>query len=85
MIANVAQALKWYYLIKADQSFDEITKDAGTSKGRVQQMIHLAFLAPDIIRDVLSGRQPLGLTSDWCLRHEIPIDWQDQRALISHL
>ncbi len=48
-------------------------------------MIDLAFLAPDIIRDVLEGRQPLGFTSDWCLRHCLPSDWADQRRLLATL
>ena len=57
----------------------------GTSKRRVQQMIDLAFLAPDIVRDVLDGKQPIGFTSDWCLRHEIPSDWSKQRAIVASL
>lgn len=48
-------------------------------------MIDLAFLAPDIIRDVLDGKQPVGFTSEWLLRHDLPSDWQDQRALIATL
>ncbi len=48
-------------------------------------MIELAFLAPDIIRDVLEGTQSLGFTSDWCLRHIIPTGWDEQRALIAAL
>jgi site-specific DNA recombinase len=42
-------------------------------------MIDLAFLAPDIVRDVLDGNQPIGFTSDWCLRHALPSDWDEQR------
>ncbi|WP_430450196.1 hypothetical protein [Rhodophyticola sp.] len=49
------------------------------------QLINLAFLAPDIIRDVLDGKQPLGFASDWCVRHTLPVNWQDQRALIATL
>jgi hypothetical protein len=48
-------------------------------------MLDLAFLAPDIIGQVMDGRQPLGFTSDWCLRHELPSDWQTQRGLIATL
>lgn len=56
-----------------------------TSKRRVQQMIDLAFLAPDIVRDALDGSQPLGLTSDWLLRHDLPANWKEQRALVATL
>ena len=85
LIANIACAVQWFELLKGGSSFDQIAAKANTSKRRVQQMMSLAFLAPDIVRDVLNGRQPIGFTSDWCLRHDIPSDWQAQRDLISHL
>jgi site-specific DNA recombinase len=71
--------------IKAGHSFDEIAEAEGTSRRRIQQMIDLAFLAPDIVRDVLDGRQPLGFTSDCCLRHQLPPDWSEQRTLLASL
>ena len=46
-------------------------------------MIDLAFLAPDIDRDVLDGAQPMGFTSDWCLRYDLPSDWDEQRDLLA--
>ena len=46
-------------------------------------MIDLAFLAPDITRDVLDGKQPIGFTSDWCLRHPLPADWSELRTLLA--
>ena len=48
-------------------------------------MIDLAFLAPDIVRDVLEGSNPIGLTSDWLLRHDPPGRWTEQRALVATL
>jgi len=48
-------------------------------------MIHLAFLAPDIVRNVLEGKQPIGFTSGWCKSHEMPSGWSDQRALLATL
>jgi len=85
LIRNIAKAHMWFDMIKAGQSFDQIAEAEQTSKRRIQQMIDLAFLAPDIIRDVLDGKQPVGFTSDWCLRHILPSDWSVQRALISTL
>ena len=55
------------------------------SKRRVQQMIDLAFLAPDIIRSVLNGKQPTGFTTEWCKTHTLPADWTEQRAIIATL
>lgn len=52
----------------------EVSRDTGFSKRRIQQMLDLAFIAPDTIRGIVDGRQPVGFTSDWCLRHELPSD-----------
>ncbi len=68
--------------MKAGKSFAQIADVEKTSKRRVQQMIDLAFLAPDIVRDVLDGNQPIGFTSNWCLRHALPSDWNEQRQLL---
>lgn len=85
LIRNIARAHIWFEAVKAGQTFDEIAETAGTSKRRVLQMIPLAFLAPDIVRDALDGKQPVGFTSDWCKSHELPSDWSDQRALLATL
>ena len=85
LIRNIARAHAWFERIKAGEVFAEIAAAEGTSKRRVQQMIDLAFLAPDIVRDVLDGRQPAGFTSDWCKTHDLPSDWSEQHALIASL
>jgi site-specific DNA recombinase len=85
LIKNIAKAHHWFEQIKAGKTFSQIAASDKTSKRRIQQMIELAFLAPDIIRDVMDGAQPFGFTSDWCLRHAIPVNWAEQRALIATL
>lgn len=85
LLTNLALATQWYQQLKAGHTFDEIASKTGTSKRRVQQMTELAFLAPDIVRDITKGSQPLGLTSDWCLRHTLPADWPAQRERIATL
>ena len=40
----------------------------------------LAFLAPDIQRALLDGRQPAGLTLQALLDCELPLSWVEQRA-----
>lgn len=85
LLANITRANHWYQRLKEGQSFEAIAAEAGSSKRRVQQVIDLAFLAPDIVRDITNGAQPMGLTSDWCLRHDLPSDWQAQRQRIATL
>ncbi|MDD9724610.1 hypothetical protein PVV74_03985 [Roseovarius sp. SK2] len=85
LIRNIAKAHAWFERIKAGETISEIAASEGTSKRRVQQLVGLAFLAPDIVRDVLEGRQPIGFTSEWCLRHDVPSDWTEQRQLLATL
>ena len=68
--------------IQEGRSFEEIAADAGTSKRRVQQMIHLAFLAPSHVGEILRGAQPPGLTSDWLKTHDLPPCWKEQQRLL---
>ena len=82
LIRNVARANEWMAAIQEGRSFEEIAADAGTSKRRVQQMIHLAFLAPDIVGEILRGAQPPGLTSDWLKTHDLPSCWREQQRLL---
>lgn len=85
LIRNIARAHVWFEAIKAGRTFDQIAESAGTSKRRAQDIIGLAFLAPEIVRDVLDGKQPIGFTSDWCKSRNLPTDWSDQRELLASL
>jgi hypothetical protein len=81
LIRNVARANAWMAAIQAGRSFEEIAADAGTSKRRVQHMIHLPFLTPSLVGEILRGAQPLGLTSDWLKTHGLPPCWGAQQRL----
>jgi len=85
LVRNIARAHAWFELIKEGKSFAQIADPEGTPKRRIQQMIDLAFLAPDIVREVLDAKQPVGFTSDWCKSHDLPSDWAKQRALLATL
>jgi hypothetical protein len=45
--------------------------------------MHLAFLAPDIIESILSGRQPTNLSLEKLTKQiDLPIHWEEQRQLL---
>ena len=46
----------------------------------VTKLLHLAYLAPDIIEAILDGRQPTELTAKRLQRLcPLPLDWSEQR------
>ncbi|MDF1668806.1 MAG: recombinase family protein, partial [Roseovarius sp.] len=85
LIRNIAMAHCWYQQIKDGKTISEIAAASGTSNQRVQQMIELAFLAPNVVKDVLNGQQPSGFTSNWFKQLGLPTGWQDQRDLLATL
>lgn len=85
LFRNIARAHRYFDLIRTGKTFGEIADSEGVSKRRIQHLIELAFLAPDVIRAVHEGRQPSGLTSEWLKRHAFPPVWKDQRELFSTL
>jgi site-specific DNA recombinase len=53
------------------------------SKRHLNRLARLAWLAPDIISDILDGRQPPHLTGRYLLRcGDVPLDWSSQRAFL---
>jgi len=56
---------------------------SGYSKRHLSRLARLAWLAPDIISDILDGRQPAHLTGRYLLRcGDVPFEWSSQRAFL---
>ncbi len=82
MVKLVAKGHEWFDLLASGkvQSIQEIGDQADVSRGYVSKVIQLRFLAPDIVRAILGGKQPPTLTADKLMRSmPPPIDWQEQR------
>ena len=82
---NILAAQHWYAAIKAGASFGDLATKEKTTTSRIQQMIGLAFLAPDILDQVAAGRQPVAFTSEWVKRRQLPADWDQQRQIVGGL
>lgn len=85
LLRNIGRAHRYFDLVLSGKTFGEIAEDEGVSKRRIQQLIELAFLAPDVIRSAQSGREPVGLTSEWFMRHAFSPIWSDQRERFAGL
>jgi len=85
LFRNIAKAHRYLAAIRSGKTFSEIAKSEGASKRRIQHLIEFAFLAPDVVRRVHEGQQPVGLTSEWLKQNDIPADWRAQRELFATL
>ena len=57
LLRNVAKAHHWFEMLKQGQSFAEIAQQEKLSARRIQQLMDHAFLAPDITRSIIAGKQ----------------------------
>ena len=88
LIKAVAKAYRWWHWIKEGevQSLREIAEREGLDKPRVTRQIRLAFLSPTLVRRILEGLQPTGLTVKALTREiDLPLDWADQEDLFTSL
>ena len=85
LLRNIARAHRYLDLVRSGKTFAKIAETEDVSKRRVQQLIELAFLAPDVIRAVRDGRQPVRMTSDWLKRHAFSPIWSEQRDAFAAL
>jgi hypothetical protein len=44
-----------------------------------RRLVRLAFLAPDLQKMIISGRQPAGLNLEQLMTPPLPVDWGEQR------
>lgn len=85
LLEAISQAHLWLKQLTtgAAKSVVEIAAITGVDDGEVSRVLPLAFLAPDIVRAVLDGRQPATLTARYLKRLKpIPNAWSDQRRIL---
>jgi len=85
LLRNIANARAWLEMVEKGKSLEQIASAEGTSPRRIRQLLHLAFLAPDILRTVVQGQQPIGLTTESLKDRELPLDWSAQRDFVRAL
>ncbi len=85
LIQTIRNGQNWLRRLTGGEvkSIGELAIELGMTNTAVTNMIHRAFLAPDIIRSIMSGIQPNHLTGDFLKKHTpLPLSWEDQRRLL---
>lgn len=85
LIKNIIKANDYYKALKSGKTIEEIAARENLSKKRVIHLIDMAFIAPDIVKFILQGEQPTGLTTEYLRRFNVPSNWCTQREIFSTL
>jgi len=88
--AGLVELIKDVFIIRnqvlsgSDDSIEAMSGRLGMNKCRLTSLIRLSYLAPDIVRALLEGRQPIELTPARLLRlsKDLPHDWSEQRHVL---
>jgi len=76
----IAALRKAHSMIARERGFPVVHTAPQSHHDRM--ILRLAFLAPDLQRDILSGRQPAHFTLEGIKRLEIPLAWHEQPAAL---
>ncbi|MEQ1752527.1 MAG: recombinase family protein [Micropepsaceae bacterium] len=80
----LARAHAWREAIERGtvSSIDHLAREAGLDRRRVRELLRLAFLAPDIQKAILQGRQPANLSLEKLSLIGPPANWAQQRKIL---
>lgn len=83
LIKALVKAHAWVRAMTEDNvALNQIAAAEGVTNGHIRRYMKLAFLAPDITRAILDGRQAADLSLERITRpQEFPLDWDQQRRL----
>ena len=85
-LEGLGRAFYWQSLLDTGvmASGSAIARAEGLDPSTVNELLRLTLLAPDIIEQLMAGRQPRRLTLMWFQRNPLPVDWQAQRDIITN-
>jgi DNA invertase Pin-like site-specific DNA recombinase len=84
LIRAVLRGHDWFRRMMAPErpTMTEIATADGVSHHYVRRLLNLAFLAPEVVKTILDGRQPADLTAERISRAELPLDWHGQKRAL---
>lgn len=86
LIKTIARATSWFDDLASGRikDFSDLGRREGLTRSVVGRICSLAFLAPDLVEQILSGKQPMKLRTRNLIREvSIPISWSEQRKVFA--
>ena len=83
LVKALARAFRWKMMLdeRRHASLTEMAVDEKVDRSFIGKILGLTMLSPDIVLDILDGRQPAGITLPTLLAR-LPSAWSEQRAVV---
>ena len=85
LVREIVQARQWFHDLTAGRAkgIADLAHKSKCNAAHVSRRISLAFMAPDIVENIISGTHPLELTPERLKKAcPLPVSWDEQRALL---
>ena len=85
LVSTIAQARAWLGRLNPEGlTISQLAEELEIDDGEISRVLPLAFLAPDIVRNIVEGRHPPELTTRRLKRLKpLPALWHDQRQALN--
>jgi site-specific DNA recombinase len=87
LVGLIAKAHRWFDRLAAGEvgSMEELAACENADPADISRILPLAFLAPDLVEMIVTGKQPVDFTLMKLKRiSQLPIRWEDKVQLIPH-
>lgn len=80
LVGLIQKAREWREALTQDRvSLSDLVAQEGVTQGYVVRVLRASYLAPDIVRSVIAGATPPGLSVNAITKSDLPLDWAMQR------
>lgn len=78
LVEALVTAHRWALAVRAGEEIGQLAQRDGVSASYLHSRMQLAFLAPSLQAEILTGCQPEEMTVQSLIRPEVPLDWAAQ-------
>jgi hypothetical protein len=85
LIKAIARGRAWFDELATGRapSLQALAERDGITRRYVRRLVGLAFLSPEMVEAILQGRQPVALTATRLSELDLPLNWTEQRRLLT--
>jgi hypothetical protein len=85
LIKAIARGRAWFDEVVTGRalSLQALAERDGITRRYIRRLVGLAFLGPELVDAILQGRQPVELTATRLTELDLPLDWTEQRKLLT--
>lgn len=81
-LVHEAMETRKQLLAQSGQSISAFAASRGKCRKRTTRLLHLSWLAPDIVKAIVEGAQPAPLTSRVLMTIDLPVEWDKQKTAL---